>query len=353
MDNNKNKICILIIIVLAVAFVAMYFAFSKNEGWKTNEFMKKTEAYNQRIEAEKAEKANSEARNEKLLAETPGTLHGGDGFTYGTCGNGINYPTELENILKKNSYPYPVANLGVQGEDSLTVLGRTGAIPFVVAEDFRIEGTVDDLIPIKITSENGETVNPCIQEHNPGFNPCNVAGVKCIIYAEVLNTDISKASAYYLSRQDNKTDKIDVAEGAKIITSGSTDYKNYINVIQLGDGGGFDDDELVEQLKSFVKSFGEYEKYVIIGKIGGSDEENEYLDQAMEDEFGSHYINVRKLLTQRKVEGVSYSDADINNMKSGIIPDCLKKEGYLNGMGYKALGNLVYDKLVSLNLIKK
>ncbi len=354
MNNDRKNIFIFLIIIFIIIFIALYAYFSYIEKAEKAEFNSRINEYNARIENKKAEEEAQEEKRTRLLEETPGIACWGDGYTYGSYGNGDSYPYELQTLLNVEDYPYTVANMGVYGEDSLTVLGRTGAIPFTVKEGFKIEGTGEDLIPFNITSENGEEVNPCIQDYNPGFNPCIVAGVDCTIYGAVANTDTTRAEIYYLSRQDGKNNIIDVPAGTKILTSGSVNYKNYINVLQVGDGGGYsDDDELLEQQIRFAESFGESEKYLIIGRLMGSDEDNEYLDEVMEEEFGDHYVNVRKLLTRTEIEGVSYSESDRTDMKKGIIPQCLKNENYLNSDGYKAVGKIVYEKIKSLNLISK
>ena len=354
MSNERKKIYIILTVVFIIIFIAMYCYFSYTEKAGSGKFNDRINEYNERIENKKAEEEAQAIKIAKLLEETPGIACWGDGYTYGSYGNGDSYPYEIDKLLKGEEYPYEVANMGVYGEDSLTVLGRTGAIPFIIKDSFKIEGTEQDLIPIALTSEKGEEVNPCAQEYNPGFNPCVVAGIDCIIYGGVSNTDITKVANYYFSRQDGKANTIDVPAGTKILTSGSLNYKNYINVLQIGDGGGYsDDDELLQQQIRFAESFGESEKYIIIGRLMGSDEDNDYLDELMTEEFGDHYINVRKLLCQTEIDGVIYSESDKADMKKGIIPQCLKSESYLNSDGYKAVGKIVFERIKSLNLISK
>ena len=353
MSNKRNYIYIAITVILLIIFFVFYFAFDNNKIWETDEYDEMVEEYNERVEREKAEDVNREARANEILAETPGIACWGDGLTYGTFGEGTSYPSVLEELIKKENYPYEVENMGVYGEDSRTVLGRTGALPFVISEDFTIEGS-SELIKMEIESEDGSEVNPCIQDYNPGFNPCVVAGVNCIIYGETRPDNIAKASAYYLSRQDNSTRVVEVPAGTEVMTSGSTEYDDYINILQIGDGGGYSTDrELIEQAVKFAEKFGESDKYIIIGRLSGTAEENAAYDSDMENEFGDHYLNVREVLSSKEVEGVEYSQEDRKAMEEGSIPDCLINNGYLNSKGYEAVAELVFERLKELDIIEK
>lgn len=353
MSNNKNFIYVAVTIMLIIVFIVLYFAFDNNKIWETDEYDKMVAKYEERLKEKKEEAANEEARLNEILSETPGIACWGDGLTYGTFGEGTSYPSVLEELMEEEDYPYDVSNMGVYGEDSRTVLGRAGAIPFVISEDFTIDGS-SELIEISIESEDGSEVNPCIQDYNPGFNPCIVAGVNCIIYGETKSDDITKASAYYLSRQDNSTSVVEVPAGTEVVTSGSTEYNNYINILQTGDGGGYSTDtELVEQSLRFAEKFGDSGKYIIIGRMSGTADENADYDSMMEDEFDDHYLNARELLSSVEVEGVEYSKEDKEQMEEGLIPDCLTNNGYLNSNGYEALAKLVFERLEELDLLEK
>ncbi len=355
MDNNrKNLICIIIIIVLALLCAVMFKFFDNKKFWLTDDFEQRIVQYNEKAAQEKAKNAEAKARREAILEKTPGIACWGDGFTYGTYGSGTNYPSALEGFLESEDYPYEVSNMGVFGENSLTVLGRTGAVPFVVAEDFTVSGTGEDLIEVKITSEDGQSVNPCMQDVNPGFNPCVVNGVKCTIYGETDSSDLTKPKAYYFNREDGKQDDIDISAGTVIETEGSREFGNYINILQIGDGGGYaNDNELAGQFESFAEYFGKDGKYVILGRIGGSEAQNSALDAQLTQQFGSHYLNIRKLLCTQNIEGVEYTDSDKAEMAQGVVPACLKTENYLNKYGYNAVGKIVFDRLKELGLAEK
>lgn len=352
MERRSNIIYIALTLIFIILFIIMWFVFENRNKAEMEMYDDKVAQYNQRQEKKLTDEEKKAERDALLLAEVKGIACWGDGFTYGTNGMGVSYPGTIDELVKNEDYPYPVVNLGVYGEDSLTVLGRSGAIPFITKYDFTIEGNDTELIELGITSENGEEVNPCIREYNPGFNPCVIAGVKCVVYGATLPDDINKASTYYFNRRDSSTKVIDVPAGTEIVTSGSTDYKDYINILQIGDSGGYkDDDELIEQSIRFAESLGDSDNYIIIGRIGGSDDDNEYYDEAMEEEFGVHYVNIRKALTGSEREGVVYNDNDRIKMKKGLIPDCLKSGDYFNSRGYRAVGEIIYEKIKELGMI--
>ena len=63
----------------------------------------------------------------------PGIVCYGDSLTYGSGGEGVSYPSVLEECLRKNRIYIPVVNMGIGGENTVTIAGRAGAIPFRVA----------------------------------------------------------------------------------------------------------------------------------------------------------------------------------------------------------------------------
>lgn len=353
MNNNKNYIYMAVTAILIIIFIVFYFVFDNNKFWESDEYNEAVKEYNARLEQQRTDNEIKKVRANEILADTPGIACWGDGLTYGTYGEGTSYPSVLSSLIENEEYPYEVDNMGVYGEDSRTVLGRTGALPFVISEDFTIDGN-SELIKISIESEDGNEVNPCIQDYNPGFNPCVVAGVNCIIYGETRPDDLTKASAYYFSRRDNSTRTLEIPAGTEIVTSGSVGYNKYINILQIGDGGGYSTDmELIEQSEKFAEKFGVSGKYIIIGRMSGTADENEIYDSEMENRFGDHYLNVREMLTSEEIEGVEYSQEDKEAMEEGLIPDCLINNGYLNSKGYEAVAELVFERLKELDIIEK
>ena len=59
----------------------------------------------------------------------------GDSLTEGFGGGGVSYPAVLEEKIRElqkkmaDGNPFRVENLGVCGEDTFTILGRSGALP--------------------------------------------------------------------------------------------------------------------------------------------------------------------------------------------------------------------------------
>ena len=132
----------------------------------------------------------------------PGIICWGDSLTTGAGGDGVTYPQVLEELIKENiiasldlskivnpSYRYlaasaqleslteiPVVNMGVGGENTDTILGRNGAVPFVVSESFTISED-DTKTEIHFTSQNGDKVAP-LRQGDRGMESVIINGVK-------------------------------------------------------------------------------------------------------------------------------------------------------------------------------
>ena len=128
----------------------------------------------------------------------------GDSLTEGFGGGGVSYPAVLEEkireMLKKTGKAegreaaerktaekgmsglsadedsYRVENLGVCGEDTFTILGRSGALPFVLEEAVRIPAG-RERIPVPLKSPLcSET---CLLVYgNAGVNPVRIGGAE-------------------------------------------------------------------------------------------------------------------------------------------------------------------------------
>lgn len=117
---------------------------------------------------------------EEAMESVPGIVCWGDSLTAGAGGDGTTYPAVLQELIQKNildtvdfsqvvnpkynnvlaqeSYTVQsieVVNMGVGGENTITIMGRNGALPFVVKEAFVIPPSKE---PTEITllSQNGQ-----------------------------------------------------------------------------------------------------------------------------------------------------------------------------------------------------
>lgn len=355
--SRTNKIYIIIILIVLVLFGIFRYYESQKDKIDKAELEALTQQYNQEAKQIAEEEAEKEAHYAKIREDIPGIICWGDDMTYGKGGINKSYPYVLENLLNDNDYEIPVYNNGVSGEDSLTVLGREGAIPYQV-EEFTIDNA-RELIEVKVTSSyGGEKVNPLLKKRNPGINPCKINGVEGILYGYVKPAKLDKVDTFFFAR-NNTGEKVEVEEGTHIETLG-TKYRDYVNILAVGDNGGYDDnDDLLEQYKMFVKYLEGSKNgnnYLVLGRIKGDKDSNEEFESMMEDEFGKHYLNVRNYLCTEAMNDLKLTAAeeDKKAMENGEIPPSLMfDENNLNDRAYEAIGSLVYKRLVENNFVRK
>lgn len=357
MNKKTNIIYIILIIVILSGFTVYKVYDNKKTAAEEERIQALREQYIREAKEEAAEKAAKERYYAAIRESIPGIACWGDDMTYGKGGIESAYPHVLENLLYENGYMLPVYNNGVSGEDSLTVLGRQGAIPYV-AEAFKLKD-VRDLVEIKIKSSyNGEEVNPLLRKRNPGVNPCSIAGINGTLYGYVNSADLDKVDTFYFAR-DNTGASVDVPDDTPIITSGNN-YKDFINILAIGEHGGWkDNEELVDQNERFVeflKGSKNENSYLILGMTKGDSKSNAEIEKMMSDTFKEHYINVREYLTTSAMNdmGLTPTDRDKKAMEIGKVPPSLMfDDNNLNDHAYEAIGKLVYNKLAELNYIKK
>ena len=74
------------------------------------------------------------------------------------------------------------------------------------------------------------------------------------------------------------------------------------------------------------------------------------LDSAMMQEFGNHYINVRKYLCEDGISDyrLEATNQDIRDAKNSVVPESFRSTtglSELNGKAYELIGKLVYDRM--------
>ncbi len=357
MKKKGNAICIILVFVILILFGAFkYYENSVSEENKAELDMLRHQ-YAEEIKAEEQARAEKEAHYQAIREDIPGIVCWGDDMVYGKGGIEKSFPYVLENLLEDNEYQLPVFNMGVSGESTLTVLGRQGAIPYIV-DEFTIEnnGNLSDVSVV--SSYKGEEVNPLLRKKNPGINPCSINGVEGTLYGLVLSADLDKIDTFYFAGSGN-SEKIYVPKGTEIVTSGN-DYKDYINILAIGENGGWSDNlSLVEQNQRFVdflKGSKNENSYLILGMSKGSKDENAEIEAMMQSQFKEHYINIREYLSTDAMTdlGLEPTEKDKEMMAEGRVPESLMfDENNLNDNAYDAVGKLIYNKLVEYNYIKK
>jgi len=314
----------------------------------------------------------------------PGIVCWGDSITAGSSGN-ISYPYILQKYIDTyicdiydfrlsidNAADYsrldwdeytveiPVVNMGAGQEDTNTILGRSGVVPYAVAEEFVIPADTSE-VGIKLKSANGNTVTP-LTGGSVGVNNVTIEGIEGTLSIDPNSYKLYQVAKYYFKRTEPGKETTVPADS--IITTAATDmYKDYIHIIWMGTYGGFEDqgsgsiDTLVQQTKEMVsRQVRNTDRYLVLGLCSynghwdGGFLNMDVLDSAMMQEFGNHYVNVRKYLCEDGISDYDLypSDQDTQDSKDSIIPESFRSNtgnSELNGKAYELIGKLVYDRM--------
>lgn len=306
----------------------------------------------------------------------PGIVCWGDNLTAGTSGN-ASYPYMLQkyintylcdiydfrsSVVNAEEYSWlkwddykvsiPVVNMGSGQENSETILGRAGAIPYKVGKSFEIPAEVES-VPVSLASVNGNTVSP-LTAGDLGVNPVSINGIEGTLTLETKNWQ----KRYYF-RRATAGESVTVEEGTEILTASASAYQDYIHVVWLGT---YDKtvtaSDLVENVKLLLeRQLHNPDRYLVIGpcSYGGSWEASrlDVIDSAMMQAFGNRYINLRQYLVTDGMRdaGFSATKKDTQSISRGNVPESFRSasgSAELNGRAYELTGKLVYERMERL-----
>lgn len=377
---NDRFYKLLIMIVTALAIVALLIAISF-----ADKQAKEKESELEKIRQERYEQEQQEIKRLELLfgevkpvldEYLPGIVCWGDGLTAGVGGSSTTYPKVLKNLIwtmimddfakaestsptintyfirNSSRFSFPkVLNMGVGGEDTNTILGRNGAVPFVTTREINIPASNDMGVWVTFQSENGKDVAPLYQG-DAGLKSVEIAGVEGTLHINGTG-NANERYVYYFARSNNG-EPVKVPAGTQIITSGSQEGRNYLPIIFMGQHGGYDDvQELISQQKAILEhQTASGERYIIVGLHTGTKESREELEDAMVAEFGDHYINLREYMSTKGMNdaGFAPTENDKNMMARGATPaSLLANDGlHFNSAGYTLIGNLIFERMDKL-----
>ncbi len=384
------KILLIVLILVLLAGLALGYRYVKaQEEAQDAELLKVASEHKQeQSEAKQATYESMEAAYQEDLktiqAYLPGVVCWGDVLTAGSAG-GVSYPDTLQELIDENivdKYDFrstldntdeltrvdwtaytveiPVVNMGSGAESSATVLGRNGAVPYIVSEEFVIPAEAES-VQLKFASENRQAVVPLTQG-DVGVNNVVIAGVAGRLSLDLESYQSSHKNIYYFTRLTPGAEVV-VQPGEQIITAASGLYRNYIPVIFLGtyDGEYSTLEELVAAQKAIIAhQTANRDRYVILGiyylknhwDVGLNGDLEKY-EAAMLQEYGDHFINVRKYFCSDGLSdaGITATQQDTRDIAKGLVPTSLRSSAEpseLNAKGYRLLGQLVYNRMEKL-----
>ncbi len=391
-DERKNTVKKIILAVLCLAIIAgLAFAVLTVRKQEAVQDAQLLELYAQQQTAQQEARqasvdevvAQYEADAAAVQQYLPGILCIGDKLTEGTSG-GVSYPSVLQKMINENlcdAYDFrstvrnaddfnnrlewkdftieiPVINYGTGKETMDTLLGRTGAVPFVTSGSMEIPG---DCVPVRISLklQNGAAVRP-LTGTDVGINDVTVAGVEGKLSVVSAN---SWGTEYAFTRNE-PGEPVPVPGGEPVITSGTENYHGYIPVIFAGSFSQESSKDLVAKIRQILDAYeGPEGRYIVIGNYYrtynggygelGSTNSLSSQENLMQQAFGEHYINFRKYLASDAMAdaGLTPTKTDTKNMQDGIVPESLvsrENREELTSAGYQLLGKLVYDRFEQL-----
>lgn len=285
-------------------------------------------------------------RAEATEPNFPGIVVWGDSLTKGAGGKGTNYPGVLQKLLQEQGVNVPVVNMGVSGEDTNTIIGRAGGVPFALANDVTIPATS---IPVKISlqSENGHKVIP-FRRGDRGINPVTLNGVE----GKILWNKEKDVYSFQRSQNGRATT---VSSGSTIVTNATHQYEGFVPVVFIGQNGGYDTaEELVSHVNSIIHMEKYDEKFLVLGLTSGTQESRAELEKVMKETYGIQYINLREYLTSVDlgVVGVKKTQADRDALAVGSVPPSLLVDYvHFNQIGYELIGEAVFERMVELGWV--
>lgn len=283
------------------------------------------------------------AYEKQMLA---GIVCWGDSLTAGTGGEGVSYPSVVEERLRKDRIYIPVVNMGVGGENTVTIAGRAGALPFRL-KGFTIPA---EAVPVEISflEEADKPVRPLIQS-DAGVNPCTINGIEGQLTGEKREGN----DIVYLFTRSESGKETKVEEGTEVETWASSRFSEYIYVVFMGENHGWSSiQELIEQQQAILSMQGKYkDRYIVVGLPTGTRAERRELEEALYQAYGEKFLNIREYLSTQGIAdaGLKPSKADLDRMEEGMIPQALLSDDiHFNEAGYRLIGNYMYERMEEL-----
>ena len=266
----------------------------------------------------------------------------GDSLTAGAGGNGVNMSNVTARLLGPD---WTVLNMGVGGENTLTIGARHGSIPMYINESIILpkDGSKVEISSGLFSSYNDKKIFPLLQG-NAGINPCFIDNLSCQI-----NRSNNK---YYLNILNPIKEDYRISKNTQIITSLSK-IKDGILTIFIGQNGGYETpQELLSQIKLFVQHKGD-NNIIVITSHGRTSPE---IVRIVQEKFQEKHIDLKNYMVNKGLNdainfgllpdnGEFPTSQDLESIKKNEVPPSLLKDHiHFNSIGYELLGRLRFNK---------
>lgn len=233
-----------------------------------------------------------------------------------------------------------IYNISVPGESLINVAAKQGAIPMVV-ESFDVPA---DKSPVQIELKNSEGKAISLKtEKNGGLNPCSINGI---------SGEISVVDGISYFTRSYPGDMTNIIRGSVVNTYAMDVLKDEIFVFFIN----YDATENAQEIFDIYSKIIDYlpdnnQKFLIMGTLKGSDEDNAHLDNMLSQKYADKYFNTREVLCQElnsRTELVP-DNAQLEKLSQGIVPDSMFKGSGLSDNCAQILASRVFEKLGSLD----
>ena len=239
-----------------------------------------------------------------------------------------------------------VINYGVESESTAMIAMREGGLRVNVKATVIPADT--NLIPIFLRTENNGHVS-FLDHGDGGVNPCVINGIE---------GNLQKLNGSYYFERNQKGERIAVDEGTQFKTHGMIDARMGDVLVIFAGTNDLPDKNSVRNIISLEKSMLEAakcDKYIIVGlTYAGGIPEIDQVNEAMEKEFGDHFVDIRKYMLNYglKDAGVEKTPSDEADIKKGEIPGSLRSD-YVHGnrLYHKLLGQQIYRRMQFLGYL--
>lgn len=270
----------------------------------------------------------------------------GDSLTAGAGGNGTTMSSVTSRFLGNQ---WIVKNMGVGGENTLTISARQGGMPMYIKESITIpRGGFFAKIPSGLySSYNDSNIFPLIQGDG-GINPCYIDNIKCRL--------IRRYGEYYIGRIDSSRDLYTIQPGTLIKTSLSSETRG-IATIFIGQNGDYSSPiDFLNQIDLFVEHKGDENVIIITSHVNGTAD----VVQPIREKYGNKHIDLKEYMSTQAIydaidfgllpdNGTYPTVEDLNGMNNGFAPRSVLSDGvHFNAIGYELLGRLRYEKGIEL-----
>lgn len=281
----------------------------------------------------------------------------GDSLTYSYGGNGITYPGTLQALLGRE---YQVNNLGIGGENTVTIAGRQGSIPMLVkAVTIPAETAI---VEIAFLENRGEVPKP-LRQGEAGINPCYLKGIKGEL-SITQSTTVSEDARWYFTRE-KEGEPVKIGEGEVLVTSASLSKRKGIVILWTGTNDRLAPPAeeaakvLAEKQKLMIDYIEETDKkYIVLGLTHLTtmdSRETDSLNRELEGIYGDHFLDIRRKLLQSGLKAFHREETaqDSLDISQGNVPGSLRVDDvHLNSSGYMFIGQQVFQKGVELGYWK-